>query len=268
MAHIGVVKALEELSIPIDGVGGSSMGAIVGGEVAMGSSWEEMLEVAQRRWASRRLRLDVTLPTVSVSSGRRARRILDDTFGDIAIEDMWLRYFCTSVNLSRFRLAVHREGPAARWIRASASAPGLWPPVVDDEGELHIDGGQLNNVPTDVMRLNHQGPIIAVDVCAMQDAMTVTGGSEPPVGLRHLLRRRFQQRFPSLVDTLNRCALLGSLQHRERAADFAEIYLTPDLAAIGFSGFGRIAEAVDIGYRATMDALGDGSAEAVLGKVE
>ena len=255
MAHIGVIKALAELGIPIDHVGGSSIGAIVGGQAAMGWTWDEMLAYDEREWTSRWLRFDLTVPTVSVSSGRRARRLLEDTFGSLAIEDFALPFFCTTVNLSRFRLAVHRQGPAARWIRASASAPGLWPPVVDDDGELHIDGGQLNNVPTDVMRHGHLGPIIAVDVCAVQSAMTVPGGVEPPVGIRHLLRRRFRHRFPSLVDTLSRCALLGSLQHRERAFEQADVYLTPDLATVGFSGFGRIREAVDIGYRTAMESL-------------
>ena len=257
MAHIGVIKALAELGIPIDHVGGSSIGAIVGGQVAMGWAWDDMLAYDEREWTSRWLRYDLTLPTVSVSSGRRARRILEDTFGSLAIEDFVLPFFCTTVNLSRFRLAVHREGPAARWILASASAPGLWPPVVDEHGELHIDGGQLNNVPTDVMRVGHLGPIIAVDVCAVQSAMTVPEGVQPPVGIRHLLRRRFRHRFPSLVDTLSRCALLGSLQHRETAFEQADVYLTPDLAAIGFSGFGRIRDAVEIGYASAMEALAD-----------
>lgn len=257
MAHIGVIKALAELGIPIDHVGGSSIGAIVGGQVAMGWTWDEMLAYDEREWTSRWLRFDLTVPTVSVLSGRRARRLLEDTFGSLAIEDFMLPFFCTTVNLSRFRLAVHREGPAARWIRASASAPGLWPPVIDENGELHIDGGQLNNVPTDVMRLGHLGPIIAVDVCAVQSPMTVPGGVEPPVGIRHLLRRRFRHRFPSLVDTLSRCALLGSLQHRETAFEQADVYLTPDLATIGFSGFGRIREAVDIGYATAMQQLTD-----------
>lgn len=257
MAHIGVVKALAELGIPIDHVGGSSMGAIIGGQIAMGWTWEEMLAHDEREWASRRLRLDVTLPTVSVSSGRRARRILETTFGTQAIEDLTVPFFCTTVNLSRFHLAVHHEGPAAHWILASASAPGLWPPVVDGRGELHIDGGQLNNVPTDVMRAEHSGPVIAVDVCALQSPMTVPRGSQPPVGLRHLLRRRSSARYPSLVDTLNRCALLGSLQQRETASEQADVYLTPDLASVGFSGFGRIHEAVEIGYTAAMEALSD-----------
>lgn len=255
MAHIGVLKAMAELSVPVDRIGGSSMGAIIGAQAAMGRSWDEILETNRRVWTRWSLRLDVTLPTVSVSSGRRLRRVLDDLFDDVDIEDFWLPFFCTTVNLSRFRLEVHRRGSAAQWIRASASAPGLWPPVVDDEGELHIDGGQLNNVPTDVMGHGHRGRIVAVDVCAAQAPMRVERGAEPPVGIRHLLSRRTRARFPSLVDTVNRCALLGSLQHRERAAEQADVYLTPDLSTVGFGGFSRLGEAVEIGYRSAMEQL-------------
>ena len=255
MAHIGVLKAMAELSVPVDRIGGSSMGAIIGAQAAMGRSWDEILDINRRAWTRWSLRLDVTVPTVSVSSGRRLRRILDNFFGDVDIEDFWLPFFCTTVNLTRFRLEVHRRGTAARWIRASASAPGLWPPVVDDDGELHIDGGQLNNVPTDVMGHGHRGRIVAVDVCAAQAPMRVERGAEPPVGFRHLLSRRTRARFPSLVDTLNRCALLGSLQHRERAAEQADLYLTPDLSTIGFGSFSRLDEAVEIGYQSAMEQL-------------
>ena len=255
MAHIGVLRALDELAIPVDHVGGSSMGAIIGAQAALGQPWRKILDENEHMWNRRSLRLDLTIPTVSVSSGRRARRIFERFFGDIALQDIPIPYFCTTTNLSRFALAVHREGPAALWVRASASSPGLWPPVVDDSGELHVDGGQLNNVPTDVMRADHRGPIIAVDVCASQQPMTVEPGSEPPVGLRHLFGRRRGDRFPSLVDTINRCALLGSLQQRAQAAEQADVYLTPDLAAVGFSGFARLREAADIGYRAAMTEL-------------
>jgi NTE family protein len=164
-------------------------------------------------------------------------------------------YFCTTTNLSRFELSVHRSGPAAEWVLASTSAPGLWPPVVDESGELHIDGGQLDNVPTDVMRRGHRGPLLAVDVCATQQAMTVAPGAAPAVGLRHLLHRRAVDRFPSLVDTINRCALLTSLQQRAKAADQADVYLTPDLSSVGFRGFRQLRQAVEIGYRTAMAEL-------------
>ena len=254
LAHIGVLRAMAELDIPIDSIGGSSMGAIIGGQRAMGWPWERVYEHNERVWANRRIQFEFSFPTVSLLSGRRSRTMFHETFGDRSIEDFDLPFFCTSVDLSAFRLAVHREGPAAQWICASASAPGLWPPVVDAVGHLHVDGGQLNNVPTDVLRASHDGPIIAVDVYARQAAMTVTPDSRPPIGVRHMFSRR-SPRFPSIAEIFNRCALLGSLQHQEVARDFADVYLTPDLSEISFRAFDRIEEAVDIGYRAAVLAL-------------
>ena len=257
LAHIGVIRALHELGIPIDRVGGSSMGAIVGGQCAFGWSWEEMLAYNERSWNNARMRLDVTVPTVSLFSGRRSRRIFDEAFGTNDISDAWIPFFCTSVDLTQFRLVIHRQGPAADWIRASASAPGLWPPVIDAEGHLHIDGGQLNNVPTDVMREHHGGPIIAVDVFARQATMALTPGSDPPVGLKHLWRRKSKDRYPGFTDILNRCALLGSLQHQEGARRYADVYLTPDLSALSFGAFDKIREACAVGYQCAMASLAD-----------
>jgi NTE family protein len=255
LAHIGVLQALAELDIPVDAVGGSSMGAIIGAQSAMGWPWERIYDTNSTAWKDAQLRLEITFPTVSLLSGRRVRKLLDDTFGELRIEEFLLPYFCTSVDLSAFRLAVHRNGDAVQWILASSSAPGLWPPVVDDIGHLHVDGGQLNNVPTDVMRQSHDGPIIAVDVYARQAEMTVRPGSLPPTGLRHMLSRRTSARFPSLAEIFNRCALLGSLQSQELARDYADVYLAPDLSAISFRAFERIEEATEIGYRTAFDTL-------------
>lgn len=255
LAHLGVIRAMNELGIPIDAVGGSSMGSIIGAQYAFGRDWQGIYEQAERRWSNWRLRLDLTVPTVSIFSGRRSRRIFEETFGTSDLEDAWLPLFCTTVDLSTFSLRVHDRGPTAQWVRASASAPGMWPPVVDAEGHLHIDGGQLNNVPTDVMRQRHSGPIIAVDVFAKQSEMLLSPNAEPPVGLRHLWHPRSREHFPGLADTISRVALLGSLQHQVNARDFAEVYLTPDLSSIGFSSFDRIEQAVSIGYTQAIEAL-------------
>ena len=195
------------------------MGAIVGAQAALGRRWGEILDENDQVWNRRSLRLDLTIPTVSVFSGRRAKRIFDQLFGDVELQDLPVHYFCTTTNLSRFALAVHRDGPAALWVRASASSPGLWPPVVDESGELHVDGGQLNNVPTDVMRADHRGPIIAVDVCASQQPMTVGPGAEPPVGLRHLFgaAAATASRASSTRSTGARCSAASSSGRRRRS---------------------------------------------------
>ena len=99
--HIGVIRAMHELSIPIDTLGGSSMGAIIAGQCAMGWTWDQMLAHDERLWSDRRLRWEATVPTVSLFSGKRTRRLYDMTFGEQDIEDFWLPFFATSVDLER-----------------------------------------------------------------------------------------------------------------------------------------------------------------------
>ena len=69
--HIGVIRAMHELSIPIDTLGGSSMGAIIAGQCAMGWTWEQMLDHNERLWSARRPHWEATVPTVSLFSGKR-----------------------------------------------------------------------------------------------------------------------------------------------------------------------------------------------------
>ena len=94
---------------------------------------------------------DYTLPLLSLVSGRKVSRLLRQEFGEMQIEDLNLPFFCVSSNLSAGRIAVHRSGLLWRWLRASVAIPGVLPPVFH-HGEVHVDGGAMNNLPVDVMR--------------------------------------------------------------------------------------------------------------------
>ncbi len=164
LAHIGVLQAIEEFGVAVDDLGGSSMGAIMGALAAQGTDAGTMLEITARSLHHGRLQRDVAAPTVSVLRGRTLHRLFVETFGDRRIEDLWTGFFCTTVNLTRGELQIHTTGPIGCFALASGSVPGLFPPVVDDRGELHSDGGQLNNLPADVMRASAGGTVVAVDV--------------------------------------------------------------------------------------------------------
>jgi NTE family protein len=257
-AHIGVLRAMREAGICVDRVGGSSMGAIMGAQVAMGWTPDEMLERNIESWSKGNF-VELNLPTLSLLRGRAAIRILDEFFGDRQIEDLWYDYFCTTVDLSSCRLHVAGSGSVAEWVRASATVPGLWPPLVDDDGHLHVDGGMLDNVPTDIMRSSHVGSVIGVDVCHRQSAMRVPPDVPLPNGLSLVrARRRARARgewFPSIFDVLNRSNLLASLQQHEQAERYADLYMTPPAEDQGFAAFDRVGEIADIGYRYAVDIL-------------
>ena len=231
------------------------MGAVIGAQFAMGLTPDEMLEANIAGWSRRRL-LDFGLPTLSLLRGRGATRTIEGFFGDTQIEDLLLDYFCTTVDLSEFKLHLTRRGRVATWVRASASIPGLWPPLVDPEGHLHVDGGMLNNVPTDVMRGEQAGLVIGVDVCSRQSQMTVPRSVRSlPAGLALVRARRGGQWFPSILDVLNRANLLASLQHQQSARLHADLFIAPPVEDEGFAAFDRVARLADIGYRSAVEVL-------------
>jgi predicted acylesterase/phospholipase RssA len=261
-AHVGVLRALRDAGLHVDRIGGSSMGAIMGAQAAMGWTPEEMLERNVDAWSRRRF-IEVGLPTLSLLRGHRAVKVLEGFFGDRQLEDLWLDYFCTTVDLSAFRLHVAQRGPVVAWVRASATVPGLWPPHVDGDGHLHVDGGMLDNVPTDRMRSMYPGHVIGVDVCHRQSAMRVPPSVSLPGGFSLVRARRRGDWFPSIFDVMNRSNLLASLQQHEKAAAYADLYITPPVEEEGFAAFDRVGEIAEMGYRYAMTALEDADLSAL-----
>ena len=134
--------------VPVDLVGGTSIGAVLAALVAMGLDPTEIAEFARRQFRSL---FDPTLPIVSLLAGRRIQTRLSDTFGAIEIEDLATPFFCVSTNLTQALEVVHRHGPLAKAVRASISLPGILPPVASG-GDLLVDGGLTNNLPIDLTR--------------------------------------------------------------------------------------------------------------------
>ena len=258
-AHIGVVRALREAGVPIDRVGGTSMGAMIGAMVAAGLGWEEMVERNRRGWVQIAPQKVYTLPVISICSTAKADRMLDVMYGDPEIEDLGLDFFCVSVNITRAEVVVHRQGSLRRAIKATITLPGITPPMLCADGELLVDGGVLNNLPVDVMRRLGDGPIVASDVSAAVDLRADPSFTDPPTAwqfVRERLRRGGQPRpFPNILRLIHRAALLASDVYAKSAKREVELFL--DIPMDGFDMFAmeRIDELVEHGYRFTREAL-------------
>ena len=257
-AHIGVMRALEEAGIPIDMVGGTSMGAIIAGNVAMGRDAASTLEGCKRYFTNL---FDYTLPIVSVLAGSRITRNLEVGFASRDIEDLWIPFFCVSTNLTRAEPVVHRRGSLALAVRASISLPGVMPPVYQN-GDLLVDGGLLNNVPGDVMRsLGNGGSLIAVDVTPGVD-LTSSTPFEPGLSGWRVLGRKLNPfvskvDVPHLVNLLNRSALIASVYTRNRMMSdrIADLYLQLSLSRWGMLEFDAIADIANAGYEQSIDRI-------------
>jgi len=250
-AHIGVVRALREANIPIDQIGGTSMGAIVAGCLAMGWDDDEIEMRIRKSFVESNPLGDYVLPVVSLSRGRRVDDRLQEHFGETLIEDLHTPFFCVSTNLVAGAPRVHKAGSLRRALRASISLPGILPPVVDGDHGLLVDGAVLKNFPVDVMRALHRGAIIGVDV-ARRGSINPKDFIEPPDFFAWVAQHGLQSP-PPIASLLMRAATISvdPWQGRERT----DLLVTPEMPDVDLRDWKRFDEAVAAGYEAAVAAL-------------
>ncbi len=267
-AHLGVLRALEELGIPVDIIGGASIGAAVTGPTAQGQRIAEATEVIRRNFRSL---LDYTLPLASLLSGRRISAAIQGQFGSWDIEDLWIPYYCVSTSLTTARVVVHRRGSLARAVRASVAIPGVLPPVPEGQ-DLLVDGGVLNNLPLDVMReQNPTGPVIAVHVVPRQGPRAKADFGLAVSGWRLFFGRLVPWRkrlpVPDVVTTILRSIFVGGEPEVARMLDggLSDLHLNINASGIGLLAFETVTEVEKIGYEAALEPLRRWLAEGGLG---
>ena len=257
-AHLGVLRAIEELGIPIDMVGGSSIGAPIGGWVATGKSANECLESARRAFKSL---IDITFPSTAILDGKRiSQQIIQEGEG-WDIEDLWLPFFCVSTNLTTSQLVVHRRGNAPKAVRSSVSIPGILPPVPHN-GELLVDGSVLNNLPIDVMRsMNSLGLVIAIDVVLPSSFSVKEDYGLNVSGWRQLMSRLIpwvdHPETPGFASTIMQSMMVGSSRSRERLLDqgHADYYQNIHVHGVGMLQFDALEKAQKTGYSDSIEPL-------------
>ena len=226
-SHIGALRALHEAKVPIDFVGGSSMGAVIAAGPAMGWSQEELEARIHKSFVESDPLSDITFPMLAMTRAKKVDGLLKEAYGEVDLADLVKPFFAVSTNLTSGRIEVHRRGLMRRAMRASIAIPGLLPPVVMD-GQVLVDGAVLKNLPTEVMRQMNSGPIIGVD-------MSETRGVDPaliehPPSIWRLIVTGAWRRGPPIVSILMRSATLTTDADIEssRAATDLLIQPTPD----------------------------------------
>lgn len=166
LAHIGVLKVLDEAEIPLAALAGTSMGGLVAAAYAAGNT-PQQLEAEARRMSS--LRELAGLVEIIPWRGflldhQRVERFLKDRFHlDCDFTDLKIPLAVTAVGLHGNRLRVMAEGSVLQAVRATTAVPGLFAPVQMD-GERLVDGGILNNLPVDLLPGLRAQACLAVDV--------------------------------------------------------------------------------------------------------
>src|SRR2546425_5831057 len=192
LAHIGVLKWFEEHHIPVDYVAGTSMGGLVGGFYATGMNPEEMKALIEgldwrkilgdrplyedlsfRRKEDQRaypnslifgLRRGLSVPA-GLNAGHQIGLVIDRValpyYGLPTFDELPVPFRCVATDLVSGKPYVFKDGSLAVALRATISIPGAFSPVHDGQ-TVFVDGGLLNNLPTDVVREMGAEIVIAV----------------------------------------------------------------------------------------------------------
>jgi NTE family protein len=262
LAHIGVLQWFEEHRIPVDRIAGTSMGALVAGLYATGDSPAEMRAIA----VSNAFLGVFTLQTPYSDSSYRRREDRHEvpqaiTFGlkhglgmrnallsdrgvneflitnmpaynrqDLDYNRMPIPFRCVATDLTTLQSIDFSSGPLPQAVRASISIPGVFPPVEDRHGHFLVDGGILDNLPTDVLKRDlHADIVIAVH---LEDA--AISGSDTS----------------SIVGVLNRAFSAGIVRNVEQSERLADVIVNVPVGKFSGIDYAKAAQLVQAGYQA------------------
>jgi predicted acylesterase/phospholipase RssA len=258
LAHIGILRALEEARIPVDLAGGTSIGAFISAQRSLG--WES----ARIREETRRVLVDggslndFTLPVMALLYGRRFAEMFQRFFGDRQIEDLPHSYFAIATNLTQSSVHVHRRSFLWKAVASSMSVPGLGPPIFEGR-DLLVDGGIVNNLPVDVMRSFDRGPVFASSVSPRVEMRLDKDYAQPLSPWRVLFSwiSPFGTpiQVPSIMSVLARTASLQLISSAARGFADADLVFEPPNAGFKLLEWNAIDRIVESGYRCAVPII-------------
>lgn len=256
LAHIGVLKVLEEAQIPVHLLAGTSMGGIVAALYAAGLSASEIEEIAR----TTRL-LDVLQRDRSglglIGQDKMADRMRKALGGDLTFDRLKLPLALVATDLETGGEVIIREGSVVEAVIASAAVPIIFPPV-EWRGRLLADGGLLNQVPFDVVR--KMGANRAIAVYTVRDLSgrpgDTTAGSKrgTETAIRLLIRR---SRWGPMIDVAERCQCIMTRQQVERLVQQSppDVMIEVTLNGVGLLDIGQVDVCVKAGEEAARPHL-------------
>jgi NTE family protein len=231
IAHVGVLKVLEEENIPIRYIAGTSVGALIGAAYCSGVSAEELEQVASRvrfkhiaSW---------TLSRYGFASNQRMIGFLNKLLKVKTFEELLIPLAVTATDFSTGEGVVFHSGPLIDPVRASCSYPGMFLPV-KIRGRLLIDGMLSHTVPTRPLRQMGADRVLAVHLKGKW-----TDGDGP----RHLF------------DVIGQCFAIAQEMNSSQWKEAADLVIEPDVTGYKYDAFEHSAALVRAGELATRAAI-------------
>lgn len=257
-SQVGIIKALTEAGIPIDMIGGTSIGSFMGALFAEERSFNRM-KIRAREWCMDMTSvfkkvLDLTYPITSMFSGAAFNNSISCIFKDKQIEDLWIPYFNITTDITASAMRVHTDGCLWRYVRASMSLSGYMPPLCDPkDGHLLMDGGYINNLPADVARSLGAKVVIAIDV-GSRDETDLTNYGDSLSGWWLLWKRwnplAERVKVLNMAEIQTRLAYVCCVRQLEMVMnnEYCE-YIRPPIDRYGTLEFGKFDEICDVGFQ-------------------
>ncbi len=234
IAHVGVLRALEENNIPIDAIAGASAGALIGGAYAAGLSIPQLEELAKKfRW---RHMGRPSFSRLGLQSNQRMETFLRAILPVTRFEDLKIPFAALTMDLHSGSAVVHRdEGDVPFAIRASTCIPAFYVPVRDPDGRWLVDGGLVASLPIRHVRAFDVDYVIASDVNF--DGARFFNGPKTAMGvLAHVF-----------------VAVEKVVANQDRGD--ADVLITPKVGHIRWDQTRRADELVKLGYEAAAESI-------------
>jgi NTE family protein len=229
-AHIGVLRAIDEMGIEIDYIAGTSIGAFVAGLYAFGLNWEEIQYISENlNW------LDISglsFSNMGLLSNRKMGDLIREKIGNVNLEDSPLPVAMIAADIETMEKVILSSGDVGRAAMASTSIPGIFTPV-EINGRLLVDGGIVENVP--ISPLVDMGADIIIAVNLNSDHK-----NKRPENILEILLRTF-------VMTSN-----TATQFQTRNAD---ILIKPDLSEFNVIDMNQSSDLIEKGYQEAIRIL-------------
>ena len=229
-AHIGVIRALEEMNVEISYVTGTSIGAFVGALYAFGYTSKDIEEIALKlSW------MDISglaLFESGLLSNAKLGDLLGESLGEKKIEDADIPLAVLATDITNGDKVVLDKGPVAKAVMASTCIPGVFGPVKFDD-KLLVDGGIVENIPIDTVRNMGADYVIAVDLNAIKT----------------------YHKPDSILDVI-----INSFHFTLKAAakfqtENADLLITPDLSKFNMVSTDQIKDLIEQGYKDAKEQL-------------
>jgi NTE family protein len=248
LAHIGVLRVLEEEGIPVDMIAGTSIGAVVGSLYALRRNITRIEEIADDiNWTRLFSLLDLTLPRTGLISGRRIKAWGKSLFGrDIQFSELEIPFACVATDIMDGREIVINEGSVMEAVRASFSIPGIFS-LAKYDGKYLVDGGLVNPIPISTLKNMGAEFIIAVNVLP-----DISDGYKTYWTGR---KGRRGPKEPNIIEILMQSVYIGSHSLAQSALKSADLVIEPQVAYVGPAEFHRARECILQGELAAEDCI-------------